>query len=730
MRIRARVLFPLLVAGVFGAIGSPEWLRYKTDAVAQGVSPAEAGQQPASPPPASPPPASAPQQPAMVQPTPAGQQPAADPQQPPPPRIRTGINYVRVDVFVTDKAGEPVLDLTKDEFTLAEDNKPQSIDAFSVVKVDSVATAVESGPPRAIRNDFDEEREAQRPDVRLFVILLDDYHVRRGNDMSVRKPLIEFVQNQLAPADMVAIMYPLTPVTDLRFSRDRDATIRAISAFEGRKFDYRPRNMFEEQYAMYPASVVERVRNQVAMDALKGAAVKMGGLREGRKSIIYVSEGLTTMLPAQLNDPNASQPGVNNPYRGRTNVPQPTDMQMLTATADLNSDMSRVFADCNRQNTSIYAVDPRGLAVFEYGINEAVGLTQDATGLRLSLDTLHALANNTDGRAIVNRNDLAAVMKQIIRDSSGYYLLGYNSTQAPTDGKFHGIKVNVKRRGVDVRARKGYWAYSTEDVARANAIASKPEAPTAVSSALKDLATPARDRAAQFWIGTARAENGATRVTFLWEPAPPIPGQPVEAPAARVSLTALSRDGRPLYRAKVPEEPAAPTGAPTAVGVAEGGVTSFEVPPGQLDLRIVVEGSRGQVIDSVARQLTVPDYTKVQVSFGTPRVYRVRTVPELQALRAKPDAVPTVDREFSRTDRLHIRLDSYAPGGVTPVVTARLLNRGGTSMSNLQVQTPPGRSAEIDLPLSALAAGEYLIEVNAKTESGTAQEMIAFRVSR
>ena len=537
MRIRARVLFPLLVAGVVGAAGNPDGRLYGVGAVA--LSLAEAGQQAPQPPPPTP------------APVPANQPLPADGQQPQPPRIRTGINYVRVDVFVTDKGGQPVLDLTKDDFTLAEDNKPQTIDAFSVVKIDSVATAVESGPPRPIRNDFDEEREAQRPDVRLFVILLDDYHVRRGNDMSVRKPLIEFVQNQLAPADMVAIMYPLTPVTDLRFSRDRDATIRAISAFEGRKFDYRPRNMFEEQYAMYPASVVERVRNQVAMDALKGAAVKMGGLREGRKSIIYVSEGLTTMLPAQLNDPNASQPGMNNPYRGRTNVPQPTDMQMLTATADLNSDMQRVFSELNRQNTSIYAVDPRGLAVFEYGINEAVGLQQDATGLRMSLDTLHVLANNTDGRAIVNRNDLAAGMQQIIRDSSGYYLLGYNSTQAPTDGKFHGIKVNVKRRGLDVRARKGYWAYTTEDVARATAIASKPEAPTAVTSALKDLAAPARDRSAHFWIGTARGENGATRVTFLWEPAPVIPGQPVENPAARVVAdgplagrpSALSRTG-------------------------------------------------------------------------------------------------------------------------------------------------------------------------------------------
>src|SRR3970282_1911581 len=108
-----------------------------------------------------------------------------------------------------------------------------------------------------------------------------------------------------------------------------------------------------------------------------------------------------------------------------------------------------------------------------------VGLEADREALRASLDTLHVLANNTDGRAIVNRNDLAVGMKQIIRDSSGYYLIGYTSAAAPTDGKFHPIKVSVKRKGVDVRARKGYWAYTVEDAARASA-PPKPEAPTAV----------------------------------------------------------------------------------------------------------------------------------------------------------------------------------------------------------------------------------------------------------
>ena len=73
---------------------------------------------------------------------------------------------------------------------------------------------------------------------------------------------------------------------------------------------YQPRNAFEEQYAYYPAQTVERIRNQVTMGALKAAAVRLGGLREGRKSIIFVSEGFTTTLPPQLNDPIAAMPGV------------------------------------------------------------------------------------------------------------------------------------------------------------------------------------------------------------------------------------------------------------------------------------------------------------------------------------------------------------------------------------------------------------------------------------
>ena len=113
----------------------------------------------------------------------------------------------------------------------------------------------------------------------------------------------------------------------------------------------------------------------------------------------------------------------------------------------------------NRYNTTIYAVDPRGLAAFEFDLEpQNIEPERRSRVSRQRRWTRCGPWHETDGRAIVNRNDLALGMKQIVRDSSAYYLLGYNTTQNAADGKFHEIKVNVKRPNIQVRARKGYLA--------------------------------------------------------------------------------------------------------------------------------------------------------------------------------------------------------------------------------------------------------------------------------
>ena len=135
------------------------------------------------------------------------------PQQGGPPQapvFRTGINVVRVDVIVTDsKTGQPVADLKQGDFQITENDKPQTIDTFKLIKLDGGRVPGPDGAPPAIRSDADEEIEAARDDVRLFGIFLDDYHTRRGASVTVREPVAKFISTQLGPSDMVGLMYPL-----------------------------------------------------------------------------------------------------------------------------------------------------------------------------------------------------------------------------------------------------------------------------------------------------------------------------------------------------------------------------------------------------------------------------------------------------------------------------------------------------------------------------------------
>ena len=219
---------------------------------------------------------------------------------------------MRVDVIVDDKKDQPVTTLSQADFEVLEDGKPQSVEQFSLIKVDGNPRPG-APPPSEIRTRNDEELIANRDDIRVFVFFLDDYHVRRSNSMTVREPLMRFVQNQLRPNDIVAIMYPLSPVSDLTFTRNHNVVMGAINNFVGRKFDYTPLNQLEANYMRYPTEQVEKIRNDVVMGALRGLSVRLGSLREGRKSVIFVSEGFTAMLPPQMRRADASQP--DNPLR-------------------------------------------------------------------------------------------------------------------------------------------------------------------------------------------------------------------------------------------------------------------------------------------------------------------------------------------------------------------------------------------------------------------------------
>src|SRR4030095_2276615 len=135
----------------------------------------------------------------------------------------------------------------------------------------------------------------------------------RGPSMSPRVQRAKFVETQIGPSDMIGVMYPLESTSSVRMTRNHSAVIRAVQQFLGRKYEYEPKNQFEENYAHYPTETVERIRTQVSMSAIKSLIVHMGSLEEGRKALSLVSEGFTYMVPAQMRSRDATMRGSGKP---------------------------------------------------------------------------------------------------------------------------------------------------------------------------------------------------------------------------------------------------------------------------------------------------------------------------------------------------------------------------------------------------------------------------------
>jgi VWFA-related protein len=202
-------------------------------------------------------------------------------------------------------------------------------------------------------------------------------------------------------------------------------------------------------------------------------------MREGRKSLIFVGEGFP--------------PGWFSDVRQLREITQ----------------------EANRNNTSIYAIDPRGLVSgSEATATDPPGMRPHPawSAVRMTQDTLRELSEDTDGRAIVDRNALGDGLDQIIRDSSFYYLLGYSRPPHQADGKFHQIRVRVNAPQSDVRARKGNWASTAEDVSRA-ATPCAGDAAAGARRARRHRRSYQDGGWCRTWVGTARGRDGKGRVT-------------------------------------------------------------------------------------------------------------------------------------------------------------------------------------------------------------------------
>ena len=292
--------------------------------------------------------------------------------------------------------------------------------------------------------------------------------------------------------------------------------------------------------------------------------------------------------------------------------------------------------------------------------------------------------------------------------------------QAHGDGQFHPVDVSVSGRDASVRARKGYWS----DPEAVPPPRSGPEGGTFLSA----FSAQVMRRSSPLirpWFGMSPGEAGTTHVSFVWEPAPRVPGDRLNGPIpARVVLTVSTLNGQTVYRgtvraatAEIPLDGADPTRA------------RFDVSTGRLLVQIAIEDQALRVVDRDARDLLVGGFTG-PVALGTAEVLRAHNARELYALAANPDATPVALRQFSRADRLLIRVPVFAIGD-PPEVSARLVSGLGAVMRELRVSPTPSRPNvyQVEVALASLAAGSYSIDVIAKNPNGESRDRLSIRVT-
>jgi VWFA-related protein len=667
------------------------------------------------------------------------QQPSQPAQTQPPPVFRTEANFVRVDAFPT-RDGRPVHGLLAGDFEVFEDGVPQKIESFEHV-------AINTGTPPDARIEPNSPREAERmagnPRNRVFVVFLDVPHVDVSSSHAIKEPLIRLLGRMMGPDDLVAVMTPSMAPTQMTFARRTEVIERGLRenwpwGMRGRAI---PMDDRETQYELcYPElqmgtlaqEMKARRRERMVLEAIHDMVGYLGGVREERKAIVLVTEGWRLYGPSEAlmklhgeeRVPGADPIGVGPDGRLRRNPPT-TRTENISSKYECDTDRmalaaldnDKYFRDlldiANKANSSFYPIDPRGLPVFDDPIGPGQPMTPLASQrmLRNKLEVLRTLAENTDGLAILDNNNLDAGLKRVSDDLSSYYLLGYYSTNTRLDGGFRALRVKVKSPGVAVRARRGYRAATAAEVkaARAASSVAVPEGTVAVSEAVSELARIRPDL--PFVIRAAPAAvPGATEMAAVW-----IAGELQGGKEAAIGGTAT-------------------------IDVTSGGTTTT----GQAELQ---PGVRAFVIrvalPKPAAQADVRARFVAAASPGTPpmtytaRVVAPRGLAAPMLFRRGPATgnrlQPVAGFQFSRSERARLEAPLGAEDKPGP---GRVLDKAGQPLPvpvTVSERTDPDSGQRWlvgDVTLAPLGAGDYAIELSASTRSGEQKVVTAIRVGR
>ena len=379
------------------------------------------------------------------------------------PSIRAATRLVQLSVVVTDKKGAPVTGLTKSDFTVLDEGKPQEI-AFFTGQAPPPAEAKAQLPPNVFTNRFD--LKGEDPGA-VTIVLFDSLNTAVEDQAHVRSQVIKFLKG-LKPQDHVAI-YGLTNQLLVlhEFTQDSSALVTAATQFK------------PNQKALYDASHPEYFNVPAMIDAHSGwqrfqDAVNQTDARIADQYKMRRAEMTSNAFQA-ISNHVAMIPGRKNLVWVSGSFPFAIIVESLNA-PDRVSDTTGPYAEAaaralNRANIAIYPVDATGLEGnaamdpsngFDYKCMdckpEAPGPKSGMFAREETFATERNMAHATGGEAFIGSNDVAGAVKQAFDDGRYAYTIAFYPNHGDWKGEYRKVKIQVKDGGWKLRYRTGYLA--------------------------------------------------------------------------------------------------------------------------------------------------------------------------------------------------------------------------------------------------------------------------------
>ncbi len=394
-------------------------------------------------------------------------------------QIQLGTQEVVLDLIVTDGKGKPVTDLRQDEVKVLEGGEPQEITSFGLVQTGSAGDSTATGSKPPVSLEISPFRG-----FNYIIVLVDRTSLNSQDLKSTYAAAERFVNERLGPDDLVSVFVAASRLVMVQnFTNNKQRLLEAMRVATDASGDVVNINVRERLAARVdpfnPQAAGNGAQQAQPADSAAGAGAAIEQLNAFASGVTTTFDDISSQFQgvALVRD-LLTLMKVYSGIPGRKSVLFYSEGFVVDDS--LAGAFDAVVGTANRNNFAIYTVDAAGLRSTTVASGSGPGLSTptslsgdrslvDSSGNsglgRASRDVrsggsgaLHRLAAETGGVPLRNNNDLNRGFQAVEQDLRSYYALSYAPKNSALDGKYRPVKVEITRKGVEVRARKGYYA--------------------------------------------------------------------------------------------------------------------------------------------------------------------------------------------------------------------------------------------------------------------------------